>query len=230
MLAPIRAVLLDVDGTLIDSNDAHARSWVDAFAEAGVQTTFERVRPLFGWGGDKLMPVISGIEEASPAGQKLSERRRAIFLKRYLPAVKPFPQVRALIDRLKAAGFKLVVATSANSDELSALLRVADASDLAPTATSSDDADRSKPDPDIVEAAVERAGFPVEQVLMIGDTPYDIESAMQAGVGVIALRCGGWDDEELERAVAIYDDPADLLAHFEESPLLHRGIAKLPNP
>ncbi|MOA09857.1 (S)-2-haloacid dehalogenase 4A [compost metagenome] len=146
------------------------------------------------------------------------------------PLPKPFPRVRELLDRLKAAGFKLVVASSAGEDELEALLRVAGAAELTPSATSSDDAERSKPDPDIVEAAVERAGYPIEQVLLIGDTPYDIEAAMRTGVGVIALRCGGWDDEALERAVAIYDDAADLLSHFENSPLMRRGLAKRHTP
>lgn len=230
MLKPIRAVLLDVDGTLVDSNDAHARAWVEALAEAGVEAPFEQVRELIGMGGDKLMPRVSGIREDSPEGKRLADRRQAIFKSRYLPHLEPFPRVRELIDRLKAAGFKLVVATSAGEDELEGLLRVADAADLVPTATSSDDADRSKPDPDIVEAAVARAGYPVEQVLLIGDTPYDIEAAMRAGVGAIALRTGGWDDTALERAVAIYDDPADLLAHFDDSPLMRRGLAKRHTP
>lgn len=222
---PIRAVLLDVDGTLIDSNDAHAASWVDALAEAGVAVEFEAVRRLIGKGGDKLLPEVSGIEEETPEGRRIAERRKAIFLERYLPGVKPLPGTRALLDRLQAMGYRLVVATSAKSDELEALLKTAQAPELLAKATSADDAENSKPDPDIVQAAVEQAGRPVDEVLMIGDTPYDIEAAMKAGVGVIALRSGGWDDSALERAIAIYDDPADLLAHLGESPLVTGGIA-----
>jgi HAD superfamily hydrolase (TIGR01549 family) len=227
---PIRAVLLDIDGTLIDSNDAHAHAWVDAFAEAGVTVAFDQVRDLIGMGGDKLMPEVSGIEESTPEGQRLSERRKAIFLEKYLPTVKPLPGTRELLDHLQARGFKLVVATSAKSDELDALLRVAGASELKADATTSDDAERSKPDPDIVEAALGQAGCQSDEVLMLGDTPYDIEAAMMVGVAVIAFRSGGWDDEALWRALAIYDHPADLLAHFDDSPLVHTGPAKEQSP
>lgn len=227
---PIRAVLLDIDGTLIDSNDAHAHAWVDAFAEAGITVPFDQVRDLIGMGGDKLMPEVSGIEEDTPEGQRLAERRKAIFLEKYLPGVKPLPGTRDLLDRLQATGFKLVVATSAKSDELDALLRVAGASELKPDATTSDDAERSKPDPDIVEAALAQTGCRSDEVLMLGDTPYDIEAAMMVGVAVIAFRSGGWDDDDLWRALAIYDHPADLLAHFDDSPLVHTGPAKEQSP
>lgn len=219
MPQPIRAVLLDVDGTLIDSNDAHARSWVDAFAEAGHPVPYEKVRKLIGMGGDKLMPTASGIEEDSPEGKRIADRRKQIFMTQYVPKLRAFPQTRALLDRLQALGLKLVVATSAKSDELDALLKVAQAPELKDTATTSSDADNSKPDPDIVEAAVERTGHPAAEVVMIGDTPYDLEAATRAGVPLIALRSGGWSDEELKGAIAVYQDPADLLAHLADSPI-----------
>lgn len=228
MPQPIRAVLLDVDGTLIDSNDAHARSWVDAFAETGHAVPYEKVRKLIGMGGDKLMPTASGIEEDSPEGQRIAERRQQIFMTRYVPHLKPFPQTRALLDRLRALGLELVVATSAKSDELEALLKVAQAPELEASATTSSDADNSKPDPDIVEAALERAGFPADEVVMIGDTPYDLEAATRAGVRLIAVRCGGWSDAELKGAIAVYDDPADLLAHLADSPI--GRASELQNP
>lgn len=216
---PLRAILLDIDGTLIDSNDAHAHAWVDAFAEAGVTVPFEKVRKLIGMGGDKLMPEVSGIEEETPEGKRISERRKAIFMAKYLPHIHACPGTRALLDRLEAAGLKLVVATSAKSDELSGLLEVAEAPELEESATSSDDAENSKPDPDIVEAALERAGVKPQEAVMLGDTPYDLEAARRAGVPLIAVRTGGWSDEALAGAIAVYDDPADLLAHLDASPL-----------
>jgi phosphoglycolate phosphatase-like HAD superfamily hydrolase len=117
-------------------------------------------------------------------------------------------------------GVKLVVASSAKEEELKGLLKVCGADRFIEAKTSSDDADKSKPDPDIVHAALGSIGLPASEVLMLGDTPYDIEAAGRAGVAVIALRCGGWGDAQLARAIAIYDDPADLLKRFDESPLV----------
>jgi HAD superfamily hydrolase (TIGR01509 family) len=210
-MSKIRGVILDVDGTLVDSNDAHARAWVEAFAQYGVKIDFEKTRRLIGMGGDKLMPEVSGIEEESETGKKISKRRGEIFKEKYLPKVRAFPQTRGLLLRLKEEGLRLAVASSAKEDELTPLLEIAGASDLIEEKTSSDDAENSKPEPDIVKAALDGLGFRPEEVFMLGDTPYDIEAAGRAGVKVIALRSGGWDDEGLRGTAAIYDDPADLL-------------------
>ena len=112
----------------------------------------------------------------------------------------------------------MVAASSAQEDELHALLEIAGARDLMDSATSSDDAEESKPEPDILHAALERAKTPAAEVIMIGDTPYDLEAAARAGVRAIAFRCGGWNDASLPGAVAIYDGPWDLLARLDESP------------
>ena len=214
----IRAVLLDIDGTLIDSNDAHARAWVDAFAEFGRTVPFERVRPLIGKGGDKLMPEVSGLDSESAEGKRISERRSAIFRERYLPTIKPFPRATELLERLRADGIELVVATSAKKDELEPLLAICDASRLVSARTSSDDAENSKPDVDIVAAALARAKVGAGDALMLGDTPYDIEAAARAGVGTVAVRSGGWDDAALAGALAVYADVSELLARYDDSP------------
>jgi HAD superfamily hydrolase (TIGR01549 family) len=218
-MSVIRCLILDVDGTLVDSNDAHARSWVDALAEAGISVSLERTRSLIGMGSDKLLPELAGIEVDSEQGQRLSEHRAAIFKERYLPYLAAFPRVRDLLLRLRADGVKLVVASSAREDELQTLLEIAGAADLVAERTSSSDADRSKPDPDIVQVALESGGCPSDATLMLGDTPYDIEAARKAGIGVIAVRCGGWGDAGLSGALAIYADPADVLAHYDGSPI-----------
>ena len=220
------AVLFDVDGTLVDSNDAHAHAWVEAFAESGVRVDFEKVRRSIGMGGDKLMPAVSDLSEESPTGEKISKRRGEIFKTKYLPRLKPFAGARALVAEVKARGFTAVAASSAKRDELESLLRVAGASDLLDAATSSDEADESKPDPDIVHAALKKAKSPASEALMIGDTPYDVEAARRAKVDIVAVRCGGWDDRDLKGAIAIYDGPWELLARLGESPLA-RQRAKL---
>ncbi len=221
-MKPIRGVILDVDGTLVDSNDAHAHAWVEALAEAGIDVEYEKVRRLIGMGGDKLLPEIAGIEEDSLLGKKIGESRSKIFKTKYLPHLKPFPRVKELLARMKDDGLRLVVASSAKEDELKELLKIAGATEFIEEKTSSSDADNSKPDPDIVHAALADLGLPRDEVIMIGDTPYDVEAAARAGIKTIALRSGGWSDEEFRSAVAIYDDAADLLARYDSSPLAKR--------
>lgn len=217
----IRGVLLDLDGTLVDSNDAHARAWVDALAEAGHQVGCDRVRRMIGMGGDKLVEAAVGLAPDSEASQRLRDRHGAIFRERYLPGVKRFPKVKELLARLRQAGLAYVVATSASPEDLEAILAQGGLEDeLGDSATSSGDADESKPAPDIVCAAIEEIGLPPEALVLVGDTPYDVEAAARAGVACVAVRCGGWDAPDLDGAVAVYDDPADLLAHFDDSPLV----------
>jgi HAD superfamily hydrolase (TIGR01509 family) len=215
----VRGVILDVDGTLVDSNDAHARAWLDALAERGLHPAFDEARRLIGMGGDKLLPRVSGISEDSPEGQALSRRRREVFKERFLPQLRAFPGAGELLRHMRSRGLKLAVASSAKEDELGPLLKLCGAEDLVHAQTSSDDMDRSKPDPDIVHAALGRLGLAPGEVLMLGDTPYDIEAARKCGAGTIAVRCGGWDDASLVGAVAIYDGPADPLRRYDESPL-----------
>lgn len=216
---PLRGVILDLDGTLVDSNDAHAQAWVDAFTEAGYDVPFDRVRRLIGMGGDKLMPTAIGVEKESEEGQRLDERRGEVFKARYLPEIRPFPDVAALLQRMKQDGHRIVVASSSKEDDLERLLEIAGVTDLVDEYTSVDDIDESKPAPDAVHAALDKLGTTPAQTIMLGDTPYDIEAAHHAEVPIIALRSGGWDDADLEGAVAVYDDPADLLAQYDTSPL-----------
>jgi phosphoglycolate phosphatase-like HAD superfamily hydrolase len=222
------AVVLDVDGTLVDSNDAHARAWVEGFAEHGIAVPFEKVRRAIGMGSDKLMPHVAGIDHESTQGRKISERRGEIFTRAYLPHLQPFPGVRALLERFRADDLRLTVASSAQEDELEALLDIAGVSDIIHSQTSSDDADRSKPDPDIVHAAIARVKVPLDRIIMLGDTPYDVAAATRAGIAIVAVECGGWSAAELHGARAVYAAPADLLDRFDASPfpMLSRPVAR----
>jgi HAD superfamily hydrolase (TIGR01509 family) len=218
-------VILDLDGTLVDSNDAHARAWVEAFDGHGIPVAFERVRRAIGMGGDKLMPAVAAITEDSPDGKRVSARRAEIFKERYLPALRAFPAVRELLERFASDGFTLAVASSARQDELTPLLETAGVHDLVRTTTSSDDAEHSKPDPDIVKAALKRTGCPASSAIMLGDTPYDVEAALRAGIRIVGLECGGWDRADLAGAAEVYADPADLLARYETSIFAHAARA-----
>ncbi|HXG90610.1 MAG TPA: HAD family hydrolase [Vicinamibacterales bacterium] len=212
----ITTVLLDVDGTLVDSNDAHAHAWVEAFEEHGVPVAFADVRRCIGMGGDKLMPEVSGIADDSPEGTRIARSRGEIFMRVFLPTLKPLRQSAEFVAALKSRGLTAVAASSAQRKELTQLLKIAGAAALVDDSTSSDDAEDSKPDPDIIEAALKKAGAAPGDAVMVGDTPYDIEAARRAGVPTIAFRSGGWPDADLAGAIAIFDGPWDLLAHIEE--------------
>ena len=215
----LRAVLLDIDGTLVDSNDAHADAWVRTLKEFGIDAPRDQVRRLIGKGGDKLLPQVSGIEKESDLGERISERRSEMFLAEYLPRLRPFPRARDLVARIRQDGLRVLVATSSKEEEVRAMLRVAGVEDFVEASASAGDADRSKPDPDIVRAVLEKGALDPAAAILIGDTPYDVEAAGRAGVSVIALRSGGWDDEGLAGAIAVYDDVANLLASYDDSPL-----------
>jgi HAD superfamily hydrolase (TIGR01509 family) len=219
----VKGVIFDVDGTLVNSNDAHAQAWLEALRSRNIDVPLSVIRNAIGMGGDKLLPRVARVDADSQLGQELSQRRGEIFRTQFLPTLRAFAQARNLLLALRAMGLKLGVASSAQKAELGALLDVAQVSDLLEAAASSGDAEHSKPDPDIVGAALRRLDLSAGHALLIGDTPYDVEAAARAGVSSIALRCGGRSDRDLAGALAIYDDPADLLAHLQTSPI-RRGV------
>jgi len=220
MGARVTAVLFDVDGTLVNSNDAHAAAWIEAFEAFGVRVDPIALRRSIGMGGDKLMPAVSSIDESSPLARKITARRGEIFRTRFLPTLTPFPGARGLISAITSRELTAVAASSAAKEELEPLLEVAGAKSLMDAWTSGDDAEASKPEPDIIHVALQRAKADAREAVMIGDTPYDVAAARQAGVRAIAFRCGGWLDPDLVGAVEIYDGPWDLLAQLDRSILL----------
>ena len=217
-----KAVIFDVDGTLIDSVDLHAKAWQDALSDYGHEIGFDDIRSQIGKGGDQLMPVFLSEEELDAKAEGLEHHRGKVLKERYLPQVKPFPMVRELLQRLQVDGVQIALASSAKEDELQVYKKAAHIEDLLNAETSSDDAESSKPDPDIFLAAMKRLGdVAADQVIVVGDTPYDAEAAGKAGLRTIGLLCGGWSEADLKKAgcIATYKDPADLLARYDTSPL-----------
>jgi HAD superfamily hydrolase (TIGR01549 family) len=203
--------IFDVDGTLIDSNAAHAETWAQALREHGFAVDASRVRPLIGMGGDKLLPQVANVTQDSELGLQIGALKKALFNER-LSSLRATPGARRLVEFLRERHIELAIATSADDKEMSALLRTARVDDLFPIRTSKDDAAESKPDPDVVQAALLRARGRAETAVMIGDTPYDVEAAARAGIRTFALRCGGfWSDRDLGGAMTICDDPEALL-------------------
>jgi HAD superfamily hydrolase (TIGR01549 family) len=218
-----KAIIFDIDGTLLDSVDLHAKAWQEAFQHFGHQIPFEDIRKQIGKGGDQLLPVFLSQAELKQRGKELEEYRSALFKRKYLPQVKAFPGVRELFQKVKAEGQKLALASSARGDELENYEKIAGIEDLVEVETSSADAKRSKPHPDIFEAALDRLGDGIrrEEVVVVGDSPHDAEAAKRAQLKMVGVRCGGFPEEELRKAgcVAIYDGPEDLLRRYDETPL-----------
>lgn len=226
----VQGVILDLDGTLVASNDAHAQAWVEAFGEHGYSIAFEQVRPLIGMGGDQLVPqLVPELSGQEGLGKQIADRRKELILNKFGSGLAPTSGARELVQKLHDDGLHLIVASSATEQEMDVLLNVAQVADLVSEFTTSSDTAASKPEPDLVEAALSKAHLSPDHAVMLGDTPYDIQSAEKAGVGVIAFRTGGFSDQQLQGALAIYDDPADLLRHYETSPLADSEIAQLAN-
>lgn len=214
----LKAIIFDVDGTLIDSVDAHAEAWQRAFKEHGVDLEFDALRSQIGKGGDQLLPVFLPEDEVEGKGQAIDNRRAAIVKDEKLDALQAFPKVRALFERAENAGLKIVLASSAKGEELEVYKRKADIEGLVEEQTSSDDAEKSKPHGDIFQAALDLLpGIEPSQAIVVGDTPYDAEAAAKVGVRTIGVLCGGFAEADLRKAgaVAIFQDPADILMHWE---------------
>lgn len=217
-----KAVIFDVDGTLVDSVGQHAHSWQDALREFGHDLDFETIRGQIGKGGDQLMPVFLSPEELDQKGESLEQHRAKIFKNNYLSQVTAFPGVRDLFQCLRQDGKQIALASSAKQDELEVYKRIADIADLIQTDTTSDDAEKSKPHPDIFEATLQRLrGVDRSSVVIVGDSPYDAQAADKAGIKTIGLLSGGFAEQDLREAgcVAIYNDPEDLLRNYATSPL-----------
>ncbi len=209
-----RGVILDVDGTLVDSNDAHARAWVNAFGEEGLDVPYDKVRPLIGMGGDQLVPQVIGKIEDEALFERLKTQWERHFTGDELPYLEPQPGARDFVEALLARGLKVVLGTSSEQSMIDALLEKAGLEGMDLPATTASDVKASKPQPDIAQAALTKLALPPEEVLMVGDTPYDVTAANRAGVRTVALRCGGFED--FGDALAIYRDPADFAAHLRD--------------
>ncbi len=211
------AVIFDVDGTLVDTVDYHAEAWQRAFAHFGHAFDLAAIRSQIGKGGDQLMPVFLSPRVLKAEGKAIETFRKALFEREYMPKVKGFPQVRALFERLRTDGKRLALASSAKGDELQAYKKAAGIADFDLAETSSDDAERSKPHPDIFHAALDRLGLEARHCAVVGDTPYDAEAALKAGLRCTGVLCGGFPEFDIRAAGAsqIFEDPADLLDHYQ---------------
>lgn len=217
----IKAILFDIDGTLVDSNDMHVLAWQEAFAGIGETFDPQVVHDQIGKGTDMLVPaLLPDLDDA--AREKLGDAHSAIFKAKFLNQAKPFSGAHDLLAHTRGQGQRVVLASSASTAELDHYLDLLAARDLVEATTSADDVARTKPAPDIFATALAKlSGVAADEAMVVGDTPYDIEAAGKCGISAVGLRSGKFSDDVLRGAgaVAIYDDVAALLADYDNSPL-----------
>ena len=213
----ISAVIFDIDGTLIDSNDAHARAFVAAFKKFGKTVSFVKLKWLIGMGADKILPVFLSAKEIADFGEELTEYRKEIFLREFFPGLKTFPQMRALFEKMKKDEMRIALASSASEKELGEYKKLLKIEDLLDEKTSSDDAEESKPEPDIFLAALKKLkNVEKSQTLVVGDTPYDAKAAVKAGLKMIGVKSGGWSRRKLldEGCFEVYESVGEINENY----------------
>ena len=207
-------VVLDVDGTLLDSNYHHTLAWARAFESVGLTVPLWRIHRHIGMGGDRLVPAVAGDEVEERCGDDVRDR----WEKEYdglIDQTELFAGARELLAALKEAGVDVALASSSIPRHAEHAFELLDAGRLTDTATTSEDADESKPDPELVDEALERVRS--QAACLVGDSVWDVEAAKRAGVPAYAVLAGGYGRAELEDAgaVAVYDDVSDLLEHLD---------------
>lgn len=213
------ALLCDIDGTLVQSNWLHAEAWQEAFREMDIELDLETLRRQIGKGGDELIPVFVPWWRRLVVEEPLKALRSHIFRSQFRDRVEPIARARDLLVRCKEAGLKVVLASSSDQKDLEVMKTLVGIDDLVDKETSAEDAEQSKPKPDIFTVALRKIGLPADRVMALGDTPYDAESAGLAGILTIGVETGGWSREDLLDAgcVAVYRDVGELLDEFAES-------------
>ena len=211
--------VFDIDGTLIDSNELHVQSWDRAFRHFGKTFPTEALHAQVGKGSDQYLPEFLTADEIERFGKQLDDYRSKIFRQEFLPKVKPFPKVRELFERLKNDGKRIILASSGKQKDTQHYIDLLKIDKFIEGCVSGDEADRSKPQPDIFLACIEKFNLVRDSTLVVGDTRWDVEAAAKVGLRTIVVTCGGFDAALLRAAgaIAVYKDPADLLAHYNSN-------------
>jgi HAD superfamily hydrolase (TIGR01549 family) len=214
----LAGAIVDVDGTLVDTNYHHAIAWYRAFRQHGIVLPVWRIHRHIGMGGDKVVAALAGDEVEEKHGDDIRAAEKPLYLA-LIEEVEAFEGARELLGELKRRGHVVVLASSAKQNELDHYLDLLDARDLADAWTSSADVEATKPSPDLVHAALDKAG--TTEAVMVGDTSWDCEAARQAGVGTIAVLTGGFAEQELRDAgaMAVFESADELRERLDETPL-----------
>jgi HAD superfamily hydrolase (TIGR01509 family) len=213
------AVLFDIDGTLVDSNYLHVHAWYRAFSELRIPVQSWQIHRSIGMDGGKLLETLAAAADDDARKQLKDLHTR--YYQDTTPLLSPLPGARDILDRIDSLGLQVVLATSAPENELATLRAVLDRDDLVSTVTSSEDVETAKPEPDIVEIALDRAEVSPERAVFVGDAVWDAKASVRAGVACIGVLSGGYSRSELEQAGAaiVFDNVLDLCTHLAESPV-----------
>ena len=212
--------ILDIDGTLVDTNYQHALAWFRAFRRHGIKLALWRIHRHVGMGGDQMVAALTDDDTEERLGEQIREAEKESYLE-LIDEVETMACARQLISELRKRGHKVVLASSAKEDEVERYLDLLDARELADAWTTSADVESTKPDPELVKAALQRADASAEDAVMVGDTPWDVEAAERAGVRTITVRTGGFGADELRDAgaLAVYESVSELLEDLDSTPL-----------
>ena len=215
-----RTAILDIDGTLVDTNYQHAIAWYRAFRQNGIVLPVWRIHRHIGMGGDQMIAALTDERTDEEKGDEIRGDEKALYMS-MIEEVEPMDGARDLIERLKAGGYSVVLASSAKESEVDHYLDLLDVRELAGDWTTSADVDATKPEPDLVKAALDKAGAEPSEAAMLGDTPWDCEAAGRAGVPTVALMTGGFSEAELKDggAVAVFESIPELIERLDETPL-----------
>lgn len=213
----VKAILFDIDGTLLDSNDAHAESFVEAFKKFDKTVSFIELKWLIGMGADMILEKYLSKNEINKFGKDLLDYRKKIFLEKYLPKIKTISGVKQLFEKLHSDEFLITLASSASDEELEKYKNKLKISRFLSEETTADDADEAKPEPDIFLAALKKLnGVRKNESLIIGDTPYDAEAATKAKIKIIGVKSGGWSEEKLKAkgCFKVFENLEDILKNY----------------
>lgn len=216
------AIIFDIDGTLIDSVDAHAEAWVVAFKQFGYTVEFEEMKQKIGKGGELVIEDVLSPQEIEAQGEQIHNWRSEYYHDNFLKQVQPFPKVKELFERVRKDDLPIILATSAQPESAEYYIDRLGVKDLIQGCTTAGDVEKAKPNPDIFEAALAKLdGIAAENIIVVGDSPYDAEAAAKASLRTVGVLTGGFSQEQLTSAgcITIYKDIADLLANYSESPL-----------
>jgi HAD superfamily hydrolase (TIGR01549 family) len=214
-----QGVIFDIDGTLVDSVEFHALAWQKAFAKHGYRISFTDLKQHIGKGGEQIVASFVSDSEFDQVVEPISRDRKEIYQQEFLPQVQPFADVPALFHRLKSDNIQIILASSARPNTVDHYIDLLNVEHLIDGATSTGDVEHAKPQPDIFISALQKLkGISPDQVLVIGDSPYDAQAAKKVPLPTVGVRCGGFDESWLRQAgcVTVYQDPADLLIHYPE--------------
>lgn len=212
----VKGLISDIDGTLVDSNDAHAHSWQEAFREFGINIQWEEIRREIGKGADQLLPRFLTPEQLSEIGTRIHKRKKEIFKNKYLDQIRPLPGVTPLFERLHQDKKTIVLVTSSGMSEAQHYTRLLGIERWVRDIITGEDVARSKPHPDLFHLTLDRFHWKPSDAVVLGDSPYDAMAANKIGLPTIAVLTGGFSEKSLRDAgaVEIYADLPDLLEHY----------------